>query len=734
MQEKLSMKRQMPSSSSSASQSAFTEGGYSNSALLDSCGMDSPPDPNLGTIMRQRVADSMGIPAFQPSGGRDLTLPQELKSSVEQHFGHSVDNLRFQESSDVSALGAKAYAQGNVIHFAPGQFRPDTHQGRMMLGHEIAHIEQQARGGFGAGGAVHLDPSLEQAADRHGMAIAAGETASFAPSALSPMPTAPVSAAPVQGWGISILNRGKGQHEILTEEARKKVRLLGSGYDALGDKKARDSLQYGSRFNDVGKHSALGMVAQMELLKKDAFINQTHHGDMQFLHSMDTSGGDTEANVKKARRYARFASDTFQNRDVGTGGKFQNQNMLNYVLSQTGDGDPFQEMMLPTMVDPSALKKFDKKFKKTHGDKLTAADRAERIRELKKLVTVDENAVAADARASYERKGRIGRFFAGSEADYMKKQLKKQQKKAEKNQSSYAKDTIANFFTNGDKDLDAGYVALGSASHMLEDSFAASHSIRADNLYAGGEVNTPLSDDGAELIKKATPIITAADYNQQANNPLWGRHPIGDKFYEDGANGNIDQIIQQTKGGSLARDTAAQYIKMNMDMKSGGIEGTALNTFIDGILRAAPSAKTGETDTSEPAPARENPMNPRNVETTVTGRAFAKDVSFSTKRKQNKSTRNAIGNYRELTRAHIKGNRLTGAEETVANLESEVHELQSIMTGGDEEAKAAFRPHVGEALVNTQNMLEQLQGKEDDDATNLQQRLSVIKGILTGLL
>ena len=74
---------------------------------------------------------------------------------------------------------------------------------------------------------------------------------------------------------------------------------------------------------------------------------------MQFLHAMDTSGGDLQANVDKMKRYAQFASDVYQNRRKD-GKNFQDQNMLDYVLSQDGEGDPFQEMMMSTMLTPAA--------------------------------------------------------------------------------------------------------------------------------------------------------------------------------------------------------------------------------------------------------------------------------------------------------------------------------------------------------------------------------------------
>jgi len=55
------------------------------------------------------------------------------------------------------ALGAKAFAAGEDIVFAPGRYRPHTGEGGRLLAHELAHVAQQRRGG---------SMSLEQAEAR----------------------------------------------------------------------------------------------------------------------------------------------------------------------------------------------------------------------------------------------------------------------------------------------------------------------------------------------------------------------------------------------------------------------------------------------------------------------------------------------------------------------------------------------------------------------------------------
>ena len=50
------------------------------------------------------------------------------------------------ESSKATDMGALAFAQGTDVHFAPGQYQPDTTEGQKLIGHELHHVKQQAEG------------------------------------------------------------------------------------------------------------------------------------------------------------------------------------------------------------------------------------------------------------------------------------------------------------------------------------------------------------------------------------------------------------------------------------------------------------------------------------------------------------------------------------------------------------------------------------------------------------
>jgi hypothetical protein len=131
--------------------------------------------------------------------GRPLTLSGSLAKRIKTGFGIDADELSLRESPEVAEMGAKATAQGNVVSFAPGQFKPDTREGMETLGHELSHVREQAMGGVRAnipGTNIHHDPRHEGASDKAGADFAGGSMGGASPVSLGGMNS---SAMPVQG-------------------------------------------------------------------------------------------------------------------------------------------------------------------------------------------------------------------------------------------------------------------------------------------------------------------------------------------------------------------------------------------------------------------------------------------------------------------------------------------------------------------------------------------------------
>ncbi len=102
------------------------------------------------------------------------TAKEDVMDKMEASFGTDFSNVQIHEnSSSASDNGALAYAQGDQIHFAPGQYQPDTQSGQELIGHELAHIVQQREGRVQAtstanGMPINDDKALEKEADELG--------------------------------------------------------------------------------------------------------------------------------------------------------------------------------------------------------------------------------------------------------------------------------------------------------------------------------------------------------------------------------------------------------------------------------------------------------------------------------------------------------------------------------------------------------------------------------------
>ena len=134
------------------------------------------------------------------ASGKPLSVSGNLARQIKSSFGIDAGELSLRESPHVSDMGAKATAQGSVISFAPGQFRPDTREGMKMLGHELSHVREQAKGGVRAnlpGTNIHYDEGHESAGNRAGDAFARDAMNSDSPVSLGGMDSA---AMPVQGF------------------------------------------------------------------------------------------------------------------------------------------------------------------------------------------------------------------------------------------------------------------------------------------------------------------------------------------------------------------------------------------------------------------------------------------------------------------------------------------------------------------------------------------------------
>jgi len=79
------------------------------------------------------------------SGGQ--ALPDSVRSSMEPALGHDFSQVRLHTDAEADGLsrqlGAKAFTTGQDVFFREGEYSPDSHDGRSLIGHELTHLVQQ---------------------------------------------------------------------------------------------------------------------------------------------------------------------------------------------------------------------------------------------------------------------------------------------------------------------------------------------------------------------------------------------------------------------------------------------------------------------------------------------------------------------------------------------------------------------------------------------------------------
>ncbi|TCM85034.1 DUF4157 domain-containing protein [Rhodovulum steppense] len=100
-----------------------------------------------GADDRQSMATAKAAAAVA-NGGRPLS-PAERRF-FEPRFGRDLSAVRLHEGTRAGAaargIGARAYTLGQNIALAPGEYAPETREGRHLMAHELTHTLQQGKG------------------------------------------------------------------------------------------------------------------------------------------------------------------------------------------------------------------------------------------------------------------------------------------------------------------------------------------------------------------------------------------------------------------------------------------------------------------------------------------------------------------------------------------------------------------------------------------------------------
>jgi hypothetical protein len=126
-------------------------------------------------VQRRAGGGSSGGPSLVDAALASPGTPLDagVRGGMEKTFGQDFSRVRVHDDAlaheSARSVDALAYTVGSDIVFGAGQFRPQTHDGRHLLAHELAHTVQQGglqRRAGGAGLATDPLPTLEHEAER----------------------------------------------------------------------------------------------------------------------------------------------------------------------------------------------------------------------------------------------------------------------------------------------------------------------------------------------------------------------------------------------------------------------------------------------------------------------------------------------------------------------------------------------------------------------------------------
>lgn len=114
--------------------------------MCSECAEELQTKPRSATQRTASSAVDAAASRATESGGHPL--PTGLRSFFEPRFGRDFSQVRVhtgpKAAESAQAIQARAYTRGRDVVFGSGEYAPDSHRGRRLMAHELAHVVQQA--------------------------------------------------------------------------------------------------------------------------------------------------------------------------------------------------------------------------------------------------------------------------------------------------------------------------------------------------------------------------------------------------------------------------------------------------------------------------------------------------------------------------------------------------------------------------------------------------------------
>ena len=114
--------------------------------LCDECAEELQPKRASGVERSASAPADAAVSRGTEGGGHPLLA--QLRGFFEPRFGRDFSQVRVhsgrQAAASAQAIQARAYTRGRDVVFGSGEYAPDSHRGRWLVAHELAHVVQQA--------------------------------------------------------------------------------------------------------------------------------------------------------------------------------------------------------------------------------------------------------------------------------------------------------------------------------------------------------------------------------------------------------------------------------------------------------------------------------------------------------------------------------------------------------------------------------------------------------------
>ncbi len=584
------------------------------------------------------------------SRGAEKRLPTELTQKLENHYGYNLSALRIRESSEADKAGGKAFTQGTNINFGKGMFQPQTKFGQKMIAHEVAHVIQQAKENIKptqSHSNINLDSSLESEADNY--ADSFFQTGSQADSFqqtqnLQSLPTTCIDSAPVQGWGFASLAGTKDRgHDLIMPSGRRMANneLQHGGLTAYS-MNDQYNLDIGNFLNDMGPDyrdarggrrrvgrgpggenkisstnpgimNSISFGLKFKLgSNKNRYVQQTHMGDLQFLHGMK-SGSDRDVieTSERIKLYAKFAYG------MGTAGVRKNAGNAQMLTLDSKVGD-LATSQFASLGLHNVYTYFDGEMRETLkeiGDAKAKLEKSDTETDKAKYRSIiDDRQKKADfmlgvtPNADDRYKPEAIKDLEGKILSLSQKPARTPKENAELNKLAVKRQALMESYkgrslremvgvkdddetlggaTPADKKNNRDQAAkmrfLGSLSHMAQDTFANSHAFRGF-VPSDGQQAVDITDADSVLANVA-PILQNADYTVQDEE----KHHAADLLAKGTKADDDMSRVDDTAGAKQARDVTAHILHSAATGKSVD----EMSVFFDRLFKVDEGVEKG---------------------------------------------------------------------------------------------------------------------------------------------